>query len=187
MTSQDKLFWIDENGYLPYVKQIESPNYDLRPANQSISLIVIHSISLPPNKFGNSYIEDFFLNDLDISEHAYFKKIKDLKVSAHFLIKRKGELIQFVSCLNKAWHAGESSLKNKKNCNDFSIGIELEGTDIDAYEDIQYKVLIKLLKSLYIKYPIADIVGHSDISPGRKTDPGDSFDWNLINSENFNV
>ena len=187
MTSQDKLFTIDENGYLPHVKQIESPNYDLRAPKQSISLIVIHCISLPPNKFGNSYIEDFFLNNLDISEHTYFKKIKDLKVSSHFLIKRKGELIQFVSCLNKAWHAGRSSWKHKKNCNDFSIGIELEGSDIVKYEDIQYKVLINLLKSLRKKYPVTDIVGHSDIAPGRKTDPGDVFDWNLINAENFNV
>ena len=187
MTSQDKLFTIDENGYLPHVKQIESPNYDLRAPKQSISLIVIHCISLPPNKFGNSYIEDFFLNNLDISEHTYFKKIKDLKVSSHFLIKRKGELIQFVSCLNKAWHAGRSSWKHKKNCNDFSIGIELEGSDIVKYEDIQYKVLINLLKSLRMKYPVTDIVGHSDIAPGRKADPGDVFDWNLINAENFNV
>ena len=185
MTSQDKLFRIDENGYLPQVTQIESPNYDLRPSKQTISLVVIHCISLPPNKFGNLYIEDFFKNDLDISQHAYFKKIKDLKVSSHFLIKRKGELIQFVSCLNKAWHAGESSWKNKNNCNDFSIGIELEGSDIITYEDIQYKVLRKLLRSLRIKYPVTDIVGHSDIAHGRKTDPGSLFDWNLINSENF--
>ncbi len=160
------------------------PNYDLRPSKQTISLVVIHCISLPPNKFGNSYIEDFFKNDLDISQHAYFKKIKDLKVSSHFLIKRKGELIQFVSCLKKAWHAGESVWRNKKNCNDFSIGIELEGSDIIKYEDIQYKVLLKLLKSLRMKYPVTDIVGHSDIAPGRKTDPGHFFDWNLINSEN---
>ena len=185
MTSQDKLFRIDENGYLPQVTQIESPNYDLRPSKQTISLVVIHSISLPPNKFGNSHIEDFFKNDLDISQHAYFKKIKDLKVSSHFLIKRKGELIQFVSCLKKAWHAGESVWKNKKNCNDFSIGIELEGSDIIKYEDIQYKVLLKLLKSLRMKYPVTDIVGHCDIAPGRKTDPGHFFDWNLINSENL--
>ena len=185
MTSQDNLFKIDEDGFLSHVKQIESPNYDLRPPNQTISLIVIHCISLPPNKFDNPYIEDFFSNKLKINRHTYFKKIKDLKVSSHFLIKRKGELMQFVSCLNRAWHAGSSSWKNINNCNDFSIGIELEGTDIIKYEDIQYKVLIKLLKSLYIKYPIADIVGHSDISPGRKTDPGDSFDWNLINSEDF--
>ena len=184
MTSQDKLFRIDENGYLPQVTQIESPNYDLRSSKQTISLVVIHCISLPPNKFGNSHIEDFFKNDLDISQHAYFKKIKDLKVSSHFLIKRKGELIQFVSCLKRAWHAGESSWKDKKNCNDFSIGIELEGSDIIKYEDIQYKVLLKLLKSLRMKYPVKDIVGHSDIAPGRKTDPGRFFDWNLINLEN---
>ena len=114
MTSQDKLFRIDENGYLPQVTQIESPNYDLRAPKQTISLIVIHCISLPPNKFGNSYIEDFFKNELDIGQHAYFKKIKDLKVSSHFLIKRKGELIQFVPCLKRAWHAGESVWRNKK-------------------------------------------------------------------------
>ena len=184
MTSQDKLFRIDENGYLPQVTQIESPNFDLRSSKQTISLIVIHCISLPPNQFGNSYIEDFFKNDLDISQHNYFNQIKDLKVSSHFLIKRKGELIQFVSCLKKAWHAGESVWRNKKNCNDFSIGIELEGSDVIKYEDIQYKVLLKLLKSLRMKYPVTDIVGHSDISPGRKTDPGHFFDWNLINSEN---
>ena len=185
MNTQDKNFKIDEDGFIYCANQIDSPNHDSRPLNQKISLIVIHCISLPPNKFGNSYIEDFFKNDLDISQHAYFKKIKDLKVSSHFLIKRKGELIQFVSCLKKAWHAGESVWKNKKNCNDFSIGIELEGSDIIKYEDIQYKVLLKLLKSLRMKYPVTDIVGHSDIAPGRKTDPGHFFDWNLINSENL--
>jgi AmpD protein len=185
MSSQNKIFKIDEDGFLTHVKKIDSPNYDSRPLNQTISLIIIHSISLPPNKFGNSHIEDFFTNKLEINQHPYFKKIKHLKVSSHFLIKRKGELIQFVSCLKKAWHAGESVWKNKKNCNDFSIGIELEGSDIIKYEDIQYKVLLKLLKSLRMKYPVTDIVGHSDIAPGRKTDPGHFFDWNLINSENL--
>ena len=164
MTSQDKLFRIDENGYLPQATQIESPNYDSRPPKQTISLVVIHCISLPPNKLGTSYIEDFFKNELDIRQHAYFRKIKDLKVSSHFLIKRKGELIQFVSCLKKAWHAGESVWGNKKNCNNFSIGIELEGSDTIKYEDIQYKVLLVLLKSLRMKYPVTDIVGHSDIA-----------------------
>tara|TARA_B100001173_G_C15942495_1_gene527747 strand:- start:546 stop:1109 length:564 start_codon:yes stop_codon:yes gene_type:complete len=187
MSSQDKNLKIDDNGFISCVKQIKSPNQDTRPLNQVISLIVIHSISLPPNNFDNSYIEDFFSNKLQINQHNYFKKIKDLKVSSHFLIKRKGELIQFVSCLNRAWHAGESSWKNKKSCNDFSIGIELEGSDTIKYEDIQYKVLIKLLKSLHMKYPVVDVVGHSEIAPGRKTDPGDLFDWNLINAENFNV
>ncbi|MBT3826274.1 MAG: 1,6-anhydro-N-acetylmuramyl-L-alanine amidase AmpD [Nitrosomonadales bacterium] len=187
MSSQNKIFKIDEDGFLTHVKKIDSPNYDSRPLNQTISLIIIHSISLPPNKFGNSHIEDFFTNKLEINQHPYFKKIKHLKVSSHFLIKRKGELIQFVSCLKRAWHAGESSWKNVNNCNNFSIGIELEGSDIMKYEDIQYKVLIKLLKSLRLKYPITDVVGHSDVSPGRKADPGNFFDWKIINMENFNV
>jgi len=187
MNSQDKIFKIDKGGFISSAKQVKSPNQDSRPLNQNISLIVIHSISLPPNKFGNSYIEDFFSNKLEIKKDRYFKEIQNLKVSSHFLIKRKGELIQFVSCLNRAWHAGKSSWGNMTNCNDFSIGIELEGSDIIAYEDIQYEVLIKLIKSLYNNYPIADIVGHKDIAPCRKTDPGKFFDWNIINSEDFNA
>lgn len=187
MTSQDKIFKIDKGGFISSAKQVKSPNQDLRPLNQNITLIVIHSISLPPNNFGNSYIEDFFLNKLEIKKDRYFKDIENLKVSSHFLIKRKGELIQFVSCLNRAWHAGKSSWGNMTNCNDFSIGIELEGSDTIAYEDIQYEVLIKLIKSLYNNYPIADIVGHKDIAPCRKTDPGKFFDWNIINSEDFNA
>lgn len=187
MNTQDKNFKIDEDGFIYCANQIDSPNHDSRPLNQKISLIVIHSISLPPNKFGNSYIEDFFTNKLDVNEDPYFKKIQHLNVSSHFLIKRKGELIQFVSCLKRAWHAGTSSWKDVNNCNDFSVGIELEGSDIMKYEDIQYEVLIKLIKSLYESYPIEDIVGHNDISPGRKTDPGKFFDWNIIKSEGFNA
>jgi len=135
---------------------------------------------LPPGQFNNSFIEDFFQNKLNPTLHPYFETIKDLKVSAHFLIKRKGELIQFVSCHNRAWHAGESSWKGMSNCNDFSIGIELEGTEIEPYEEIQYKVLLNLLVQLKKEYNIIDIVGHSDIAPHRKTDPGPSFDWNKI-------
>ena len=135
---------------------------------------------MPPGQFNNSFIEDFFQNKLNPTLHPYFETIKDLKVSAHFLIKRKGELIQFVSCHNRAWHAGESSWKGMSNCNDFSIGIELEGTEIQPYEEIQYKVLLNLLVQLKKEYNIIDIVGHSDIAPHRKTDPGPSFDWNKI-------
>ena len=135
---------------------------------------------MPPGQFNNSFIEDFFQNKLNPNLHPYFETIKDLKVSAHFLIKRTGELIQFVSCHNRAWHAGESSWKGMSNCNDFSIGIELEGTEIESYEEIQYKVLLNLLVQLKKEYNIIDIVGHSDIAPHRKTDPGPSFDWNKI-------
>ena len=172
--------FFDNDGWLKNANRIESDNFNQRPTLQKDFLVVIHSISLPPGQFNNSFIEDFFQNKLNPNLHPYFETIKDLKVSAHFLIKRKGELIQFVSCHNRAWHAGESSWKGMSNCNDFSIGIELEGTEIESYEEIQYKVLLNLLVQLKKEYNIIDIVGHSDIAPHRKTDPGPSFDWNKI-------
>ena len=172
--------FFDNDGWLKNVNRVESDNFNQRPTLKKDFLVVIHSISLPPGQFNNSFIEDFFQNKLNPTLHPYFETIKDLKVSAHFLIKRKGELIQFVSCHNRAWHAGESSWKGMSNCNDFSIGIELEGTEIQPYEEIQYKVLLNLLVLLKKEYNIIDIVGHSDIAPHRKTDPGPSFDWNKI-------
>lgn len=172
--------FFDNDGWLKNANRVESDNFNQRPTLKKDFLIVIHSISLPPGQFNNSFIEDFFQNKLNPTLHPYFETIKDLKVSAHFLIKRKGELIQFVSCHNRAWHAGESSWKGMSNCNDFSIGIELEGTEIQPYEEIQYKVLLNLLVQLKKEYNIIDIVGHSDIAPHRKTDPGPSFDWNKI-------
>jgi len=172
--------FFDNDGWLKNVNRIESDNFNQRPTLKKDFLVVIHSISLPPGQFNNSFIEDFFQNKLNPNLHPYFETIKDLKVSAHFLIKRTGELIQFVSCHNRAWHAGESSWKGMSNCNDFSIGIELEGTEIESYEEIQYKVLLNLLVQLKKEYNIIDIVGHSDIAPHRKTDPGPSFDWNKI-------
>jgi AmpD protein len=183
MNSNEKLFRIDDQGFIENLNKIQSPNFDCRPKNTDIDLLVIHSISLPPNQFGGNYIEDFFQNKLDLKKHSYFKTIKELKVSSHFLIKRSGELIQFVSCNNRAWHAGESSWKHKSNCNDFSIGIELEGTDHEPFEDNQYMKLINLIKCLCKNYPISDIVGHNQIAPQRKTDPGPLFNWNLINLE----
>tara|TARA_B100000767_G_C19761661_1_gene535415 strand:+ start:440 stop:1006 length:567 start_codon:yes stop_codon:yes gene_type:complete len=183
MNSCSKLFKIDEQGFIQSLKKVESPNFDNRPNNSEINLIVIHNISLPPRKFGGTYIEDFFQNKLDSTKNSYFKTIKDLKVSSHFLIKRSGELIQFVSCNNRAWHAGESSWKNRSNCNDFSIGIELEGTDNQSFENNQYMKLTNLIQCLCKNYPINDIVGHSQISPQRKTDPGPFFNWDLINLE----
>ena len=172
--------FFDNDGWLKNANRVDSDNFNQRPTLKKDFLIVIHSISLPPGQFNNSFIEDFFQNKLNPTLHPHFETIKDLKVSAHFLIKRKGELIQFVSCHNRAWHAGESSWKGMSNCNDFSIGIELEGTEIQPYEEIQYKVLLNLLVQLKKEYNIIDIVGHSDIAPHRKTDPGPSFDWNKI-------
>jgi AmpD protein len=172
--------FFDNDGWLKNANRVDSDNFNQRPTLKKDFLVVIHSISLPPGQFNNSFIEDFFQNKLNPTLHPYFETIKDLKVSAHFLIKRTGELIQFVSCHNRAWHAGESSWKGMSDCNDFSIGIELEGTEIEPYEEIQYKVLLNLLVQLKKEYNITDIVGHSDIAPHRKTDPGPSFDWNKI-------
>ena len=175
---QNNFFSAD--GWYLKCKRLASPNFNSRPTNISEHIIVIHSISLPPRIYNNSYIEDFFLNQLDVNAHPYFLEIKDLKVSAHFLIKRTGELIQFVSCNDRAWHAGESYYQGKENCNDFSIGIELEGEDETPYEDDQYIKLIELLECLKKEYNIQDVVGHSDIAPSRKTDPGPLFDWKKI-------
>ena len=176
---------LSPTGLIKDANFLRSTNFDARPIGKVINMVVIHSISLPPNKFGGTFIEDFFTNKLKIEKNSYFKKIKDLKVSSHFLIKRTGELLQFVSCKNRAWHAGESNWKNNSNCNDFSIGIELEGSDLSPFEEIQYMKLINLLKCLCKHYPINAIVGHNQIAPERKTDPGPFFDWEIINAENF--
>ena len=176
---------LNENGLIEEANFLKSTNFDARPKDKSINMVVIHSISLPPNKFGGTFIEDFFTNKLKIEKNSYFEKIKGLKVSPHFLIKRSGELVQFVSCKDRAWHAGKSNWGKNSNCNDFSIGIELEGSDLTPFENIQYMKLINLLKCLCNNYPINDIVGHNQIAPERKTDPGPFFNWELINAENF--
>lgn len=158
----------------------ESPNFNERPKNQEIDLIVIHSISLPPRIYNRDHIEQFFLNKLDVSLHSFYEEIKDLKVSAHILIKRSGEVIQFVPFNKRAWHAGKSSFNGVYDCNNFSIGIELEGSDEDHFEDEQYETLCRLTSILMSEYNLITkerIKGHSDIAPGRKTDPGNLFDW----------
>lgn len=158
----------------------ESPNFNERPKNQEIDLIVIHSISLPPRIYNRDHIEQFFLNKLDVSLHSFYEEIKDLKVSAHILIKRSGEVIQFVPFNKRAWHAGKSSFNGVHDCNNFSIGIELEGSDEDHFEDEQYETLCRLTSILMSEYNLITkerIKGHSDIAPGRKTDPGNLFDW----------
>ncbi len=162
-------------------RYVASPNCDARPAAMPIELIVVHNISLPPRTFGGSGIVDLFLNRLQPDEHPYYAGIAHLRVSAHFLIRRDGELLQFVPCVQRAWHAGVSSWRGRERCNDFSIGIELEGADDVPFEHAQYRRLVGLVVLLREHYPIVDVTGHSDIAPGRKTDPGPAFDWNVIN------
>lgn len=167
------------------VRYMPSPNADERPNNCMPSLIVIHNISLPPNEFGGPYIEQLFTNQLDVNAHAYFASIAEQKVSAHVLLRRDGSIVQFVSFSSRAWHAGESSYNGRERCNDFAIGIELEGTDELPYEEVQYSVLAALIDTLRIAYPSLNkqrIVGHSDIAPDRKTDPGPAFDWQRLTS-----
>jgi len=169
-----------KNHILQDVRFLRSPNFNERPLNAEISLLVIHSISLPPKKYNTNHIENFFLNKLDASLDDFYQEIKDLKVSAHILIKRSGEVIQFVPFNMRAWHAGESSFENKDNCNDYSIGIELEGSDDDIFEDIQYSKLKLITSKLMQEYTFINknnIKVHSEIAPGRKSDPGNLFNW----------
>ena len=169
-----------DDGWVDGAARIESPNFDLRPDECSISLIVIHAISLPPGQFGSDDISRLFTNRLQAAAHPYFQQIADLRVSAHFLVRRDGALVQYVSCLRRAWHAGVSEWNGCERCNDFSIGIELEGCDDLPFEDAQYWRLAELIGGLRELYPIRDIVGHSDVAPGRKTDPGPRFDWSKL-------
>lgn len=165
---------------LSEARWVPSQNYNERPDSNPINMLVVHNISLPPNEFGGAYIEAFFSNGLDSTAHPYFEEIKDLKVSSHLLIKRDGEVVQFVPFNKRAWHAGVSEYCGKTNCNDFSIGVELEGADHIPYTQEQYDKLADVTKCLCQHYPqitLDRIVGHCDIAPERKTDPGPSFDW----------
>ena len=159
---------------------VDSPNQDARPPGTRISLAVIHSISLPPGEYGGDGIERLFTNRLDPVAHPYFREVHALKVSSHFLIRRDGELVRFVPAQRRAWHAGASSWRGRPRCNDFSIGIELEGTDEAPFEQAQYRALADLLTDLRATLPLRDIAGHSEIAPGRKTDPGAGFDWQRL-------
>lgn len=169
-----------KNGWLCPASEVPSPNVDSRPDMADISLLVIHNISLPPNQFGGGYISQFFTNCLDPDADQYFAQICDMKVSSHLLIDRLGNITQYAPFTARAWHAGASQFDGRTNCNDFSIGIEMEGADHIAYTDEQYQMLASVTKVLCAQYPLitADrIVGHSHIAPGRKTDPGEAFDW----------
>ena len=155
----------------------DSPNHDERPAGTEVTLVVLHSISLPPGEYGGGAIEQLFTNCLDPRAHPYFAEICELKVSSHYLVRRDGEVIQFVRPERRAWHAGVSSWRGRERCNDFSIGIELEGTDEDAFTGAQYRSLTDLIRTLQQRFPLRDIAAHSEVAPGRKTDPGPRFDW----------
>lgn len=168
---------IRANGWLSGVRRIASPNCDTRPPGIATDLLVIHNISLPPGEFGGEAVAQLFTNALNTEAHPYYARLRGLKVSAHFLVRRNGEIIQFVPCNKRAWHAGASVWQGRSCCNDFSIGIELEGSDQAPFSDRQYKALARLTRVLQRAYPLRAIVGHADIAPARKTDPGPCFDW----------
>ena len=172
---------IDRRGYARAARQVPSPNCDARPTAEPITLVVVHGISLPPGVFGGDGVARLFTNRLDPAAHPSYAAIAHLRVSAHFLVLRDGELVQFVSCNDRAWHAGVSSWRGRERCNDFSVGIELEGTDDTPYAAVQYRRLAGLLGALKRRYPsIAAAAGHSDVASGRKTDPGPAFDWDRL-------
>ena len=175
MWSETEPLWSD--GWLRDARAVPSPNFGPRPAGTAVSLAVIHSISLPPGEYGGPEIEQLFTNQLDWDAHPYFDQIRGMEVSSHFVIRRDGQLLQFVSVDDRAWHAGRSRWRGREDCNDFSIGIELEGCDTRPFEPAQYERLAALIADLKRRYPIEAVVGHSDIAPGRKTDPGPFFDW----------
>lgn len=167
-------------GWYRFAHHCPSPNFGPRPANTGISLVVLHSISLPPGHYGGPAVADLFTNQLDWNAHPYYQTIEGLQVSAHFFVRRNGDLWQFVSANDRAWHAGTSSYQGRPNCNDYSIGIELEGLEGDCFEPAQYETLQSLLPALAQQYPIAHIAGHEHIAPGRKADPGPGFRWDAL-------
>jgi len=167
--------WRD--GWWGGARACPSPNAGLRPEGTAIDLAVLHSISLPPGRYGGDEIERLFTNRLDWDAHPYFQQIRGLRVSAHFLLRRNGETVQFVSCDARAWHAGQSQWQGRDNCNDFSIGIELEGLEGETFEPAQYAALVPLLNAVRAAYPLRHVVGHEHVAPGRKIDPGPGFDW----------
>ena len=172
-------------GRLRAARQVATPNFDERPPGVDPSLIVLHGISLPPGKFGGPWIERLFTNRLPPDRHPFFRRIETLKVSSHLVIRRGGTILQFVPFSRRAWHAGRSSYRGRKHCNDFSIGIELEGTDRRAYTDAQYRALARAVRALLGAYPTLSaerIAGHCDVAPGRKSDPGPAFDWKRFKS-----
>lgn len=183
-SAASSVFSIDAQGWADGAQRLPSPNFEARPDGATPTLIVVHNISLPPDTFGGPEIADLFLNRLDCDAHPYFDThLRGVRVSAHFVIHRNGTLEQFVSCDERAWHAGLSSFFGRERCNDFSIGIELEGSDTQPFEPAQYATLAPLVRAIAARYPIDALAGHSDIAPGRKTDPGPHFDWARLQRE----
>lgn len=176
-TAAPPRYLVDIAGMCSGAQWIPSPNHDARPDDAGVDLVVIHSISLPPGEFGGGWITDLFLDRLHPGAHPYFAGLAGVRVSSHFLIRRGGEVIQYVPCELRAWHAGASSWRGRERCNDFSVGIELEGTDYGPFTDEQYASLAELTRALFARYGALELAGHSDIAPGRKTDPGPHFDW----------
>ncbi len=166
-----------DGGWYRHARRLDSPNFGPRPAGASIDLVLIHSISLPPGQYGGDAVQRLFTNTLDWDAHPYFKSIEGLQVSSHFYVRRNGELWQFVSCEDRAWHAGVSSYRGRENCNDDSVGIELEGLEGDTFEESQYETLTSLCAALAQHYPIRHIAGHEHVAPDRKADPGPRFEW----------
>lgn len=181
MSEADTALW--ESGWYRFARRLPSPNFGARPRGANIDLIVLHSISLPPGHYGGDEVQQLFTNSLDWDAHPYFSGIRGLEVSAHFYVRRNGELWQFVSCDDRAWHAGASCWRGRENCNDDSIGIELEGLEGDAFEQAQYETLASLCPSIAQRYAISYIAGHEHIAPGRKEDPGPGFDWRLLREQ----
>jgi N-acetyl-anhydromuramoyl-L-alanine amidase len=177
MTSATAGMTLDPDGLIPGIEYVDSPNCDERPEGTRVSLLVLHSISLPPGEYGGDGIERLFTNRLDPEAHPYFREIAPLRVSAHFLVRRDGSLVQFVPVTRRAWHAGASRWRRRERCNDFSLGVELEGVDDAAFEPAQYAALARLVPVLRRALPLTEFAAHSDVAPGRKTDPGPHFDW----------
>lgn len=171
---------IGADGWCPQASRYESPNFDARPAGAEVDLLVLHNISLPAGKFGGPHIADLLTNRLDFAAHPSFADLRALEVSAHFLVRRDGRVIQFVSCNDRAWHAGVSRFDGREKCNDFSVGIEIEGSDFVAFSPAQYDSVAALTVALLERYPLAAIQGHEHVAPGRKTDPGPFFDWGMF-------
>jgi AmpD protein len=169
-----------QEGWWRHAQRVRSPNFGPRTEGETISLAIVHSISLPPGVYGGNSVERFFTNRLDASLHPYFEQIRGLRVSTHFFVRRDGAVLQFVSCDQRAWHAGASQWRGRENCNDWSIGIELEGLEGESFERAQYRALIRVLKALRARYPLAEVVGHEHVAPGRKADPGARFDWTRL-------
>ena len=170
-------------GWWGGARHVASPNFGPRPPGMAVELVVLHSISLPPGQYGGDAIERLFTNRLDWDAHPYYAQIRGLQVSSHFLIRRDGELLQFVSCDERAWHAGRSHFRGRENCNDFSIGIELEGLEGETFEAAQYQRLAPLLSAMAAHYPVRHVAGHEHVAPGRKMDPGPGFDWAALRQQ----